>query len=368
MKGLGQIAKASLILVLAGCGGSQLQGRASTVDDLISTARESGALRCAPVELAMAESHVAFARQELSEGRYYQARDELTQAEKNAHEAVRKSPKELCTVRVAVQDDPPPPEPVPTPTDSDGDGFNDDVDKCPEQPEDVDEFQDDDGCPDEDNDSDGLTDKIDNCPNNAEDQDGFQDDDGCPETDNDKDGLTDKIDQCPDEPEDKDSFKDDDGCPDCDNDGDGVPECPKVVDLCPDKPAATPDGCPQKYKHVVVTETKIELKQTIYFATRRARIKKRSYPLLNEVAQVLQENPKIRVRIEGHTDSRGRDRFNLRLSRNRAKAVRKYLIKRGVPQDRMTSQGFGETVPIADNRTNAGRAQNRRVEFVIVER
>ena len=360
----------SVVLVagfaFAGCGGAKLEGRATTVDELISTARDSGAQRCAPVELALAESHVSFARQELSEGRYYRAQDEISVAEKNAHEAIRKSPKELCSRRVVVEQQPRTKKTlVVTPLDTDGDGLNDNVDKCPKQPEDLDEFQDEDGCPDDDNDSDGLTDAIDNCPNNAEDTDGFQDDDGCPETDNDRDGFADQIDQCPDEPEDQDGFKDDDGCPDCDNDGDGVPECPKVVDKCPDKAGALPDGCPKKYKLVVVTDTKIELKQTIYFATRKARIKRRSYPLLKEVAQVLKENPNIRVRIEGHTDSRGSDRFNLRLSRNRAKAVRKFLIKQGVAKDRMKAEGFGETVPIADNRTNDGRSQNRRVEFVI---
>lgn len=357
--------------VIASCGGARLDGRVGTVDVLISTARDSGAERCAPVELAMAESHVAFARQELSEGRYYQARDQLAVAEKNANEAVRKSPRDQCARRVAATSPEPPPPEKPravTPDDTDGDGLDDDVDKCVELPEDVDEFEDEDGCPDEDNDNDGLTDKIDNCPNNAEDRDGFQDDDGCPESDNDKDGLTDKIDQCPDEAEDKDGFQDDDGCPDCDNDDDGVLECPQVVDKCPDKPAATADGCPKKYKLVVVTEEKIELKQTVYFATRKARIKKQSYALLDEVASVLRDNPKLEVRIEGHTDSRGRNRFNLRLSRNRAKAVRKYLIRRGIPGSRMQARGFGETVPIADNRTDAGRTQNRRVEFVITGR
>jgi outer membrane protein OmpA-like peptidoglycan-associated protein len=255
--------------------------------------------------------------------------------------------------------------------DTDGDGLFDDEDDCPTKPEDKDGFEDDDGCPDCDNDKDGVLecpDKLDKCPDEPEDKDRFEDEDGCPEPDNDKDGLSDKVDGCPDEPEDKDGYQDDDGCPDCDNDGDGVLECPTAVDKCPDQPAQTPDGCPQKYKLVVVTKTKIEIKQTIYFDFNRAKIKPVSFPLLNEVAQALKDNPTIKVRIEGHTDSRGRDSFNLKLSDWRSKSVREYLIKRGISPDRMTAKGYGETVPIADNRSEAGRAENRRVEFVITDR
>jgi OOP family OmpA-OmpF porin len=129
-----------------------------------------------------------------------------------------------------------------------------------------------------------------------------------------------------------------------------------------------PDGCPKKYNLVVVTETKIELKQTVYFDTNKATIKPMSFALLNDVAQAMQDNPKIKVEIQGHTDSQGDDKFNLKLSQRRAESVRTYLIKKGVSSDRMTSKGYGENVPIADNRTSDGRAQNRRVEFVITAR
>ncbi len=352
--------------MIFGCAGTKLEARVGSVDELIKTARLNGAQKCAPVELAMAESHRDFARQDLAEGNYYPAKNQLGIAETNAQQALKKSPRERCAPRVVVKK--PPKKLVVTPKDTDGDGILDKDDACPKKPEDFDQFEDKDGCPDLDNDNDGLADKIDKCPNKPEDKDGFKDDDGCPDPDNDKDGLADKIDQCPDKPEDKDGFKDDDGCPDCDNDGDGVPECPKVVDKCPDKPAKTPDGCPQKYKLIVVTKTKIELKQTIYFAFNRARIKRVSFALLNEVAKALQDNDKIQVRIEGHTDSRGSKRYNLRLSSSRAKSVRKYLIGRGVSGGRMVAKGYGEEVPIADNRTEAGRAENRRVEFVITSR
>jgi len=348
-------------LGLAACGGgTRLSGQADAVAEMVATARENGAQRCAPVELAMAESHLDFGREELHQGNYYPARGELAIAEDNAREALRRSPKEKCVAKkVAVKEGP---------KDTDGDGILDPDDDCPKIPEDKDGFEDEDGCPDPDNDNDGLADKIDKCPNDPEDKDGFEDDDGCPDPDNDKDGLADKIDQCPDKPEDIDGFEDDDGCPDCDNDKDGVPECPDPVDKCPDQPANTPDGCPKKYKLVVVTKNKIELKQTVYFAYNKTRIKPVSYPLLNEVAQALEDNPTIKVRIEGHTDSRGSDKYNLKLSDGRASSVRTYLIRKGVAEDRMVSKGYGETKPIADNRTKAGRAQNRRVEFVITDR
>jgi outer membrane protein OmpA-like peptidoglycan-associated protein len=174
-----------------------------------------------------------------------------------------------------------------------------------------------------------------------EDKDGFEDDDGCPDDDNDQDGLADSIDPCPVEAEDRDGVEDEDGCPDADKD---------------------------TYQNVVVTEERIEIKQTVHFDTGRATIKRVSFPLLDEVAQALADHPKIRVRVEGHTDSQGQDAYNLRLSRDRARAVREYLEGRGVDGSRMTSDGYGETRPISDNRTAAGRAQNRRVEFLITDR
>ena len=106
--------------------------------------------------------------------------------------------------------------------DRDHDGITDRRDGCPEQPEDIDGFQDGDGCPDLDNDGDGILDARDKCPDAAEDKDGFQDDDGCPDPDNDGDGILDAADKCPDTAEDMDNFQDDDGCPDPDNDGDNV--------------------------------------------------------------------------------------------------------------------------------------------------
>lgn len=186
--------------------------------------------------------------------------------------------------------------------------------------------------------------------------------------DRDGDGIKDDVDECPDSAEDIDGFQDEDGCPDCDDDGDGVLECPEALDKCPGEKGEPTDGCAKKYNLVVITENKIELKQTVFFDTRKATIKKVSFPLLNEVAQALADHPTLQVRIEGHTDSQGADKANLKLSQNRAASVRKYLIGKGVDGTRMVSEGFGERVPIADNRTSGGRAQNRRVEFVITSR
>jgi outer membrane protein OmpA-like peptidoglycan-associated protein len=240
---------------------------------------------------------------------------------------VRKSPREKCAPLVAMA---PPTEVKVQRLDTDGDGLYDDEDACPTQPED---------------------------------KDNFQDADGCPEPDNDQDGILDPADRCPLEPEDKDGWEDVDGCPDPNNDNDRLLD---PQDKCPNEYAETEDGCPKKYQLVVVTDKKIELKQTVYFDFNKATIKPVSFPLLNEVAQALKDNPSLRVRVEGHTDSRGNDGYNLKLSQRRAESVRTFLISAGVAPDRMEPRGFGETVPIADNRTDAGRAQNRRVEFIII--
>ncbi|HET7506201.1 MAG TPA: OmpA family protein, partial [Kofleriaceae bacterium] len=284
------------LLVLAGCFGAEVRSQTKETTTLIATARDNGAQKCAPVELAMAESHNDFAVHALDEGNYYDARKDADVAQSNARLAIDKSPKDKCTEKAAGP---------PKPGDADGDGILDPDDKCPRVPEDKDGFQDDDGCPEDDNDADGLADKVDKCPNDPEDKDGFEDDDGCPDLDNDKDGFADKDDKCPLEA--------------------GV----------------APDGCPKKYNLVVVTEKKIELKQTVYFDTNKATIKPVSFALLDDVALALKDNPKIQVEIQGHTDSQGDDNFNLKLSQRRAESVRAYLLKKSITADRMTAKGYG---------------------------
>ena len=344
-----------LCVLATACAGRAVRRQTTETVGLIATARDNGAMRCAPVELAMAESYNDYAVHALDEGNYYDGRRGAAIAEKNAKLAIEKSPKDRCTEAKLP----------PKPGDRDGDGLSDDVDKCPDDPEDKDGFEDDDGCPDLDNDGDGIKDVVDKCPLDPEDVDKFEDEDGCPDLDNDKDGLSDKIDQCPNEAEDKDGFEDDDGCPDPDNDKDTFLD---KDDKCPIEFGVAPDGCPKKYTNVVVTKTKIEIKQTIFFEFNKATIKRVSFGLLNEVAQAMKDNPTIKVEIQGHTDSVGRDRSNLKLSQKRAESVKAYLTKQGVDFERMVPKGYGETVPIADNRTKDGRAENRRVEFVITER
>jgi outer membrane protein OmpA-like peptidoglycan-associated protein len=138
----------------------------------------------------------------------------------------------------------------------------------------------------------------------------------------------------------------------------------------PAKPAPAKPADPEPSKptgaRVVLTSSRIEITEKVAFKTASAEIKATSFPLLDDVAGVLASNPQILlVRIEGHTDSAGSSEYNQKLSQGRADSVRRYLIGKGVDADRLTAKGFGETMPIADNHTEAGREQNRRVEFVI---
>jgi len=295
----------------------------------------------------------------------------------------------------------------PAARDADRDGISDEQDRCKEIPEDIDRYQDEDGCPDKDNDADGIEDRFDECPDDGEDVDGFEDKDGCPDKDNDddgvpdisdrcpmspetmnghrdedgcpdepeygdrdRDGYADDLDRCPQDPEDRDGFQDEDGCPDPDNDNDGILD---GVDRCPNKRELfngvdDEDGCPEEGR-VSVEGGAIKITERIYFETGRATIQSRSHSLLDEIADVLKANPGIKkVRIEGHTDNVGNEMTNLRLSQARADSVRKHLIGAGIAAGRLESRGFGESYPITDNGTPDGRAQNRRVEFIIVDR
>ena len=269
-----------------------------------------------------------------------------------------------------------PDDPHAGPGDRDRDGLTDDIDLCPDTPEDFDQFDDYDGCPEDDRDRDGLLDAADRCPDDPEDADGFHDLDGCPDPDNDRDGVPDVDDGAPNDPEDKDGFEDTDGVPDPDNDKDGILD---TVDRCPDTPEdkdgiADDDGCPEADPprpdaKVHVTCDNLEIEGKVLFQTGSHHLDRRSYPLLGDVAQALQDADFIRkLRVEGHTDAHGNNAANLALSKRRAAAVRTFLVSRGIDPARLEAEGYGETRPIASNDTAAGRADNRRVEFVIVER
>ncbi|MEZ4315953.1 MAG: OmpA family protein [Myxococcota bacterium] len=258
--------------------------------------------------------------------------------------------------------------------DNDKDGIADMLDRCPNDPEDFDQFQDPDGCPDPDNDQDRIPDVNDRCPMQPEDYDGVEDGDGCPDADaividTDRDGLMDDVDQCPLQPEDIDGFQDADGCPDEDNDQDTILD---IVDVCPMDPenfngVKDDDGCPDAQR-VVVTRDRIVILEKVLFITAKAEIVPDSYPLLEEVTQTLLSNPQILlVRIEGHTDSRGGDNYNLDLSNRRANAIRDFLIEHGVEPGRLQAEGFGEVSPLVPNDSPENMEKNRRVEFHILK-
>jgi outer membrane protein OmpA-like peptidoglycan-associated protein len=251
--------------------------------------------------------------------------------------------------------------------DRDKDGIFDDVDRCPDTPEDKDGFQDLDGCPDLDNDADGIPDVTDKCPMDPEDRDGFEDADGCPEKDNDKDGILDRVDKCPNEPEDPDGWDSLDGCPDPDNDADGILD---VNDLCPFEPEtmngyADNDGCPDE-EQVRVVGDKIVLDDRVHFFVNSAVIRQVSYPLLQRLVKLVAAHPEYtHISVEGHADERGPEDFNRKLSEDRARSVLEFMVKQGIARDRLSSQGFGATRPLVDKKNEYAWLLNRRVEFTV---
>ena len=253
--------------------------------------------------------------------------------------------------------------------DNDHDGFPDTEERCPDEPEDLDGFEDDDGCPEMDNDLDGLLDALDACPLEAEDADGFQDDDGCVDPDNDGDGILDAFDACPDAAETVDGWQDEDGCPDPDNDGDRLLD---EDDFCPDEAeerngVRDEDGCPDATL-AVRHGSQVHFWNGITFPSGRATIDESAMSVVEAVAAILAAEPRIRrVRVEGHTSSKGSESGNLRLSERRAKAVVAKLVELGIAAERMGAEGLGESRPAASNRTEEGRKENHRIEIHIVE-
>ena len=244
------------------------------------------------------------------------------------------------------------------------------VDLCPEAAEDFDGFQDDDGCPDLDDDADGVPDVQDDCRLAPEDKDGFEDADGCPDPDNDRDGIPDAVDRCPLDPEDNDGVADTDGCPDVDDDADAVPDrtdlCPAVAETKND--FRDTDGCPDE-KPIDIDCKGFTLGGDVLFESGKITLLAASLPLLDKVARTLNEMPEIRrIRLEGYTDDVGPAQGNLELSQARVDEVRRHLLAQGVTPERLDALGRGEENPAVPNTTPAGRARNRRVEFVVVDR
>jgi OOP family OmpA-OmpF porin len=275
--------------------------------------------------------------------------------------------------------------------DRDGDGVLDKDDKCPGEPgpaenqgcpwpdQDKDGVPDkDDKCPNEagpkenqgcpvpkDTDGDGIPDKDDRCPNEA----GPRENQGCPWPDGDKDGVLDKDDKCPREP----GPAENQGCPWPDRDKDGVPD---KDDNCPDQPGpASNKGCPEKGP--VLTKDEVKIDEKVMFKTGSATILKKSYGILNAVADLMKKFPDQtkKVEVQGHTDDVGSAKANKRLSQRRAEAVMKYLVKKGISKKRLSAKGFGPEQPLVQvdkkkmskAELKAAREQNRRVQFKIIK-
>ena len=238
------------------------------------------------------------------------------------------------------------------PLDTDKDSVPDYLDKCPGTPMGV--QVDSVGCP-IDSDGDGIADIYDLCPNTP---DSIEiDAHGCP-VDSDDDGVADYLDKCPDTS--KEAEVDTCGCP-VDTDGDEVPD---YLDKCPTvKGSAKNNGCP-----IVSAKNKAVLKKAVHgiqFETNNAVIKTSSYPILNKVVTMMKKNPSYKLHISGHTDNVGKPAQNMKLSKERAAAVVKYLTKKGIKSSRLRSDGFGGTKPVASNKTEKGKAMNRRVDFEV---
>lgn len=252
--------------------------------------------------------------------------------------------------------------------DTDSDGVFDNDDQCVTEPAGSSPDPARRGCPQRDRDGDGVSDADDACADTPQGPTPDPERRGCPDGDRDADGVLDHQDLCPDAP--RMPFPDPArlGCSLPDADHDQVPEPPDACPGVPGVPSTDParNGCPNA--DVQVDAGQIHIVEQVFFDTERDTIRHRSDRTLQAVAEVMRAATHIRrVSIEGHTDNRASDEHNLDLSQRRAAAVRRWLIEHGVDEGRLEAHGFGASRPIAPNTTAAGRARNRRVEFVITD-
>jgi outer membrane protein OmpA-like peptidoglycan-associated protein len=222
------------------------------------------------------------------------------------------------------------PAPVAAPLDTDKDGIPDPQDPCPTEAEDGAQPAPSDGCPNKDPDADGILLPDDKCPTEK----GVAPD-GCPIHDKDQDGILDEVDKCPDQPETKNGFQDADGCPD---------ELPKEV---------------AKFAGVI---------KGIQFDFGKATIRKESNRVLDDAIKVLKQYEDLRISISGHTDNVGEAQKNIELSQARAAAVKEYMVGKGIDPSRIETRGAGPNEPVADNSTDKGRQENRRIEFKLLQK
>ncbi len=237
--------------------------------------------------------------------------------------------------------------PAPVVADKDGDGILDETDACPDAKGTASLK----GCPDSD--GDGIIDKNDKCPTEK----GLIKYNGCPIPDTDKDGINDELDQCKDVA----GLARYQGCPIPDTDNDGIND---EEDKCKDLPGkASNMGCPEIEPAIIEKINKAAAQ--IFFASGNAKLLPKSNAALNSIAAILTANPSYKLDINGYTDNQGDADKNRALSESRVNAVSNYLVKKGISEDRLTAEGFGDENPLADNKTAAGRAKNRRVELKV---
>lgn len=229
--------------------------------------------------------------------------------------------------------------------DADGDGVHDDDDRCPGTPEGAEVDQN--GCQ-PDFDGDGVADADDQCPDTV--AGARVDAQGC-ELDSDGDGVKNSADRCPNTP--AGTAVDSNGC-ELDSDGDGVKDSD---DQCPDTAAGVSvdnRGCDLPEAYTL---------NGIYFEYDSSRLTANSQTAVHDALEILRRHDDMKVEVAGHTDSRGSVEYNQALSQRRAAAVVSELVKHGIDASRLTARGYGESEPVADNDSDAGRAKNRRVEL-----
>ena len=258
---------------------------------------------------------------------------------------------------------------------------------CTTGPEDMDGFEDDDGCADLDNDKDGIPDAQDMCPNEPETKNGFRDSDGCPDeapsafeaitaklgsleapTDSDGDGVVDEADLCPKEKEDADGFQDTDGCPEADNDRDGIPDS---ADKCPNDAeningVDDADGCPDVGEaKVTLKGDHLELAEKIQFVGQSEKVSPKSNALIGQIATHLKLRPALKLELLVHVDEPAKEDANLKLSQKRADTLKAMLVKEGAPEDRITATGKGNAEKLDAGKGKDAAEKNRRVELKI---
>ena len=220
-----------------------------------------------------------------------------------------------------------------------------------------------------DTDHDGMDNLDDACPTEAEDIDGYQDSDGCPDLDDDGDGVPDTSDACPHDAEDVDQFEDSDGCPDPDNDADGVPD---ASDVCPNEPETIngiddADGCPDQGAFALVGDRNTLELETI-FAHSPAQVHESARPVLQAIVALAAQHPEWTFRVEGHGNESRDEAHNLDLSFRRATHVAEALVADGLAASRMTTDGIGSSQPRMEGHTEEAHRANCRIDIVVVQR